>query len=138
MEKDGLLTEEELKKIYSNFDKTEEDGLKNILKYFDRIHDKLFTFNNIMIAGYFALSKIYNTISMAMILIPIANLCILIYIEYRMMEKSRFESNIWNKNGNEISINNKNLDKTNLFSLFAIVSTLVVLIIFLSNLFIKK
>ena len=46
------MNDEELEEIDKNFKKTEEDGVKNILRYFDRIHDKLFTFNNIMIAGY--------------------------------------------------------------------------------------
>lgn len=79
---------------YSEFDNTTEQGKKNILKYFDRIHDKLFTFNNIMIAGFFALSKIETEISIKYILIPITNLIFLIYIEYRMMELSRIESNV--------------------------------------------
>lgn len=42
---------------YSEFDNTTEQGKKNILKYFDRIHDKLFTFNNIMIAGFLLYQK---------------------------------------------------------------------------------
>ena len=43
----------EHKRIIENFKNTETEGLKNILMYFGKIHDKLFTFNNILIAGFF-------------------------------------------------------------------------------------
>ncbi|MBX9780857.1 MAG: hypothetical protein K2X26_10965 [Chitinophagaceae bacterium] len=43
--------EKESNEIEARMTKIEEDGLKNILKHFDRIHDKLFTFNNILIAA---------------------------------------------------------------------------------------
>lgn len=99
----GLMTEKELFEIDQRFKRTEEEGFKNLLKHFDRIHDKLFTFNNILIAGYFALSKLDNKISVSTILIPIANLIILLLIEYKMMVKSKFESEITKKSGQEIS-----------------------------------
>lgn len=41
--------DEELAEIPRRFEKMEQDGKRDILKYFDRIHDKLFTFNNILI-----------------------------------------------------------------------------------------
>lgn len=75
-----------------NFDYTEEQGKNNILKYFDRIHDKLFIFNNILIVGFFTLSQISPKILIINILFPIVNLCFLIFIEYRMMQLSRTES----------------------------------------------
>jgi hypothetical protein len=43
-----MTDNEEFKEI----DDAEEQGKKNIIKYFDRLHDKLFTFNNIMIVGF--------------------------------------------------------------------------------------
>jgi hypothetical protein len=33
----------------------EAEGIKNPLKYFDRINDKLFTINNILMVGFFTL-----------------------------------------------------------------------------------
>lgn len=117
--------------IDNPFYKTEEEGLKNTLKYFDRIHDKLFTFNNILIAGYFALSKFENEISLATILIPISNLAFLIYIEYRMMEKSRFESNIRDCTMKDISLYGRRINQTNRFSLLSIFSTSIVTVLFL-------
>ncbi len=115
-------------RIDNSFKKTEEEGIKNLLKYFDRIHDKLFSFNNILIAGYFALIKIApdHRISAYRILIPLANLLILLYIEWKMMEKSRFEADIMNKNSGDIAKHGKGIRNTNLYSFSAILSTLVV------------
>ena len=116
-------------------DKMEEEGLKNVLKYFDRIHDKLFTFNNILIAGYFALSKIENSMSSNFILIPLFNLGFLLYIEARMIEKSRFEPNIKKKSSSDIDQFGKRVNNTNRLSLLALASTLFVTCFFLVNLF---
>jgi hypothetical protein len=127
----GLMTMKELEEMEQRHNKMEEEALKNMLKHFDRIHDKLFTFNNILIAGYFTLSKIKNEISVATILIPIANLIILLFIEYRMMEKNRFESHITKKLPSEIDKWGKGISRTNLYSLLAITSTGIVTIIFL-------
>lgn len=125
------MTEKELSEMDQRFKKTEEEGLKNLLKHFDRIHDKLFTFNNILIAGYFALSKLENKISLSFIMLPIANFIILLFIEYKMMEKSRFESQITKKPMNEISKWGKSIERTNQYSLLSIISTSIVTIIFL-------
>jgi hypothetical protein len=114
-----------------NMKKTEEEGLQNTLKHFDRIHDKLFDFNNILIAGYFALSAIKHDVPIKSILIPIINMLFLIFIEYRMMEKSRFQSDIRNKRQDEITKWGKGIAKTNLYSLFIIITTFVVIGVFL-------
>jgi hypothetical protein len=120
------------------FDETEEQGQKNILKYFDRIHDKLFSFNNIMIAGFFALSKFENPISIKNILIPFINLGIILYIEYRMMELSRTESIMKSIPINELpkKLYNKYGIITKI-SLVSIISTLIVTLIFLYYLLFK-
>lgn len=110
----------------------EEQGKKNVLKYFDRIHDKLFTFNNILIAGYFALSKIVDKTPSKSILFPILNLIILIYIEYKMMEISRSEASFKKDLPNKL-YNNYNL--VTVYSFIAIASTSIVTIIFLYYLF---
>ena len=115
----------------ARFKKTEEEGLKNLLKHFDRIHDKLFTFNNILIAGYFAIAKFDVSISKATIIIPIANLLFLIFIEYRMMEKSRFESEITQKSLESITKWGQKISRTNLYSLLTILTTSIVMGVFL-------
>ena len=46
------MINKEIDQIDQKLSQIEEEGIKNTLKHFDRIHDKLFTFNNILIAGY--------------------------------------------------------------------------------------
>lgn len=133
--KRDIITDEEMAEIDASIKKTEEEGKKNIVKYFDRIHDKLFTFNNIIIAGHFALSKVVDSISSYNILVPIGNMIVLVFIEYRMMEKSRFEADVSNRTFSEIKKQGKNITNTNLFSLLAIVSTSIVTVHFLVKLF---
>jgi hypothetical protein len=134
-EKRELMTDKELDEIDENFKRSEIEGVQNILKYFDRIHDKLFTFNNILIGGYFALSQIYDSFSIYGIIIPLINLAILLFIEYRMMEKSRFEADVRNKTSEEIKKHGLSINKTNLYSLFAILTTTVVVGVFIYNVF---
>lgn len=121
----------EVQEIDERMKKREEIGLANVLKHFDRIHDKLFTFNNILIAGYFTLSKIEPSVPVKTILIPILNLCFLIFIEYRQMEKSRFESDIRNKSITDIDKYGKKINKTNQYSLASILTTTIVTLAFL-------
>lgn len=127
----GITSEEEIAKRDARWEKWEKDGVRDVLKYFDRIHDKLFNFNNILIAGYFTISKIFNYASPILILIPISNLAVLVFIEYRMMEKSRFDSEVTKKTILDIQGNRRRISKTNLYSLYSIISTSIVLLIFL-------
>lgn len=115
----------------ANMKKVEEEGLQNTLKHFDRIHDKLFDFNNLLIAGYFALSALKQNVPIRAILFPIINMLLLIVIEYRMMEKSRFQSDIRNKRAEDIAKWGKGISNTNLYSLLIIFTTLIVTSVFL-------
>ena len=135
LEEQDLMTSKKLDEIDENIKQLEVEGIQNILKYFDRIHDKLFTFNNILIGGYFALSQIYDSFSIYEILIPLINLGILIFIEYQMMEKSRFEADIKNKTSREIENYGTSINKTNLYSLLTILATTIVAVIFIYNVF---
>ncbi len=125
----------DVEKTFENFKRIENEGVRDILKYFDRIHDKLFTFNNILIAGYFALSRFFESFSIYMIIVPIVNLGLLLLIEYRMMEKSRFESEITRKTSKEIDKHGLRINKTTRFSLYSILSTTIVVLIFIFSLF---
>jgi len=131
---DKLPISEEMSEIWDRIRKTEEEGLKNILKHFDRIHDKLFSFNNILIAGYFAVSKLENKLAIEYILIPIANLVFLIYIEYRMLEKSRLESKITKVEQSDRDRLGDMISNTNLFSFLSILTTFIVAVFFLYHL----
>jgi hypothetical protein len=118
--------EKDLAKMDDRMNKREEEGLKNVLKHFDRIHDKLFSLNTMFIAGFFALIKISSNISTLTILIPVLNMLYLIWIEYRMMEKSRFESDIKSKTPSEIKKWGKSISLNNWLSLLSIALTLIV------------
>ena len=115
-----------------SLEKKAYDGVRDVFKYFDRINDKLFNFNNILIAGFFAVGKLKDDVPMWMIIFPIINLCIFIFIEYMIMEKSRMEAYLLD-NFNEHRYK-KNINKTNLYSLVTIISTLLVTVFFLFNL----
>lgn len=54
------------------------------LKYYDRINDKLFSFNNFLMAAFIALTQIMDGVSNLIPLVPITNMLLLIYIDYRM------------------------------------------------------
>lgn len=113
------------------FEHTQQEGLKNLLKHFDRLHDSLFSFNNILIAGFFTISEFGKKVSPWSIIIPLLNLGVLIFIEYRMMNKSRFEADIMNKTPEQINKWGKGINNTNLYSLLCIFTTLIVTAIFL-------
>ncbi|CAA7387257.1 hypothetical protein [Chryseobacterium fistulae] len=141
-EKQKLELEETFKsvdKTIASLEKKAYDGTRDILKYFDRIHDKLFTFNNIMIVGFFTISKIKEGVPIEFILVPILNLVLIVYIEYRMMEKSRFEANILDNDlhtiQEKIKKQGKAIDKSTFYSLLSIFTTFVVTCFFLYNLF---
>lgn len=117
----------EVEEFEKKINKIKEDAVKNILSHFNRINDKLFTFNNILIGGYFALSRIYDDINIKVIMIPFINLIFLIFLEYLMMEKSRKEASVDELGLDEfIKFTENKETRPTLFSLLAIVSTLSV------------
>ena len=77
------------------FDETAKSGQKNILHYFDRIHDKVFNFNNIMIAAYLVLGTFPSNspiLPLWTVTFPIINLIYLIILDIKQMEIHRFAS----------------------------------------------
>ena len=130
--------EESLKEadeMINNFKEQEKQGLRDILRYYDRIHDKLFSFNNMLIAGYFVIIAMPNSQTNPWwILLPIFNMLNLVFVDYEMMEKSRFESAIMSKSQKEIQNHGKRISKTTWRSLFPIISTLIVTFVFVIQL----
>lgn len=125
----------DIDEITKNFKEQEKQGQRDLLRYYDRIHDKLFSFNNMLIAGYFVIIAMPNsTMSPWWMILPIINMLHLVFVDYEMMEKSRFDSNIMNKSEKEIYQYGKRISKTTLRSLFTIISTLTTTIIFLIQL----
>ena len=111
----GIMTETELKEMDDRLNKVQEVGLSDLVKYFDRIHDKIFQLNTIIIGGYFALIAIQPKTSVWFITIPILNFFILLYVDYRMMEKSRLESNIKNLGPDKLKRHGELVESTTLY-----------------------
>jgi hypothetical protein len=136
------MTEEEIEQslkeadeVIQNFKEQEKQGLHDILRYYDRIHDKLFSFNNMLIAGYFVIIAMPDSQTNPWwILLPIFNMLNLVFVDYEMMEKSRFESAIMSKSQKEIQNHGKRISKTTWRSLFTIISTLIVTFVFIIQL----
>lgn len=111
--------------------KREENAVADITKYFDRIHDYISHYNNLLIGAFFALAQFQENISRWTILFPVTNLWFLIVINYRQMENSRFLSDITNKPFDQIEKYGTSISRTNTLSLLAIVSTFIVTLAFL-------
>lgn len=127
--------QKEADEIIQNIKEQEKQGLCDILRYYDRIHDKLFSFNNMLIAGYFVIIAIPNSLTNPWwILLPIFNMLNLVFVDYEMMEESRFESTIMSNPEEEIQKSGKRISKTIWRSLFTIISTLIVTFVFVVQL----
>ena len=75
--------------IIKEFKNDASEALKKIQSTFDRIQDKLFNFNNMLIAAFLGLSKFPSgepILSLWMAILPIANLIYLMFLEYWQME----------------------------------------------------
>lgn len=103
-----------------------DDALNKISSSFDRIHDKLFTFNNIMLAAFLGLSK-YPTenpiFDLWSVFLPIVNLIFLIILEKTQMEIYRHQSLEMKWEEPDRVQHGKMINKQNLRSLLAIFIT---------------
>lgn len=126
----GIMTETELKEMTQRFERIEEAGIADTQKYFDRMHDKVFSLNNLLMAAYFALIAIRKDVPSWSLVVPALNSILLLYIDYRMLRRARLQANI-------TTIGEKDRDRygaiqngTNLYSLLSIYSTIAVVVIF--------
>ncbi|MCM1218547.1 MAG: hypothetical protein NC548_29005 [Lachnospiraceae bacterium] len=81
--------EESLHRLEQQIERVEYDANRDVLKHFDRLHDKLFTFNTVFITGYFALCQINKEFNSLILLLPFCALSVLVYIEHYMKEIAR-------------------------------------------------
>ena len=105
-----------------------EEASNKIQTYFDRIHDKLFTINGILVASYFGFGKFPledPIISLWLATLPICVLFYLVFLEHRQMEIFRHTSQRmqWDFK-NDVDKYGKMIQKQNLRSLLAIIVTL--------------
>ncbi len=93
-----LDTKETFAETNKLFDKVEnrvENATSQIQNTFDRIHDKVFNFNNILIAAYIALGTFPSDspkLRLWTVVFPIFNLIYMIVLDIRQMEIHRFAS----------------------------------------------
>ncbi|WEA00828.1 hypothetical protein [Mucilaginibacter sp. SJ] len=109
----------------------EKQGIQDIVKYFDRMHDKLLSVNNIFIAAYLALIAFKKDVPHNLLWVPMLNMGLLIYIDWRLMESSRRMANKGSMTLELANIHSRKGDHTNLLSLLSLVSTIVETILFI-------
>jgi len=118
--------------IFKRFDNEAERAMGEIVKYFNRIHDKLFAYQLFFLAGYISLIAIPSIrISVWWLLIPVFCVGRLIYIDWKMMEQNRQRANIKNLNLVQIEELNKEQNSITLNSLEVILESFITTIGFI-------
>ncbi|UKN02021.1 hypothetical protein K6119_00635 [Paracrocinitomix mangrovi] len=117
---------QESNKLMEKVEDRVQHSTQQIQNSFDRIHDKVFNFNNIMIGAYLVLGTFPTDspiLPLWSIIFPIIILIYLVIIEIRQMEIHRFASN--EKNWTEADRNKfgKKIDSQTMMSLIALVLT---------------
>ena len=126
----GIMTDQELKEMDQRFERLEETGIADTQKYFDRMHDKVFSLNNLLIAAYFALIAFRKDVPSWSLVLPTLNCVLLLYVDYRMLLRARLQANITKVSGEERERYGSIQEGTNLYSLVSIYLTIVVLLSF--------
>jgi hypothetical protein len=128
-ENDGLDSESQ--KLFEKSDSRVENSLNQIQNTFDRIHDKVFNFNNILIGAYLVLGTFPSEspkLKLWTVMFPIINLIYLIYIDIRQMEIHRFASREQEWTANERQEYGRLISRQTRLSLFALTFSLGCLI----------
>lgn len=124
-------TDNETKEILRKIDNRVENSLNQIQLSFDKIHDRLFNFNSVLIAIFLVLGTFPNNapfIELWTSVFPITNLLFLIFIEWRQMEIHRFASKEVNWTEKERIKYGKLISSQSLISLFSIITTIAIFI----------
>ena len=123
-----IEAEDALKKI----ERQAEYSCHNIEKYFDRIHDKLFTYQLFILTGYVSLVILPQiNISLLWILIPFSCITRLIWIDYDMMKFHRQFSKIMELSSEQRGQISKTANKATCKSLEVIIESLISTILFI-------
>ena len=137
-EQDVDDTLKECEDIFKRFDNVEERAKGEIVKYFDRIHDKLFAYQLFFLAGYISLIAIPSiSISVWWLLLPVFGVGRLIHIDWKMMEQNRKIANINQLTSIQIEELNKELRTININSLEVILESILTTIGFIGALVVK-
>jgi hypothetical protein len=125
-----IMTEHELKEMDQRFERLEENGIADTQKYFDRMHDKVFSLNNLLIAAYLGLIAFKKDVPSWILIIPAINSVLLLYIDCRMLLRARLQANITNAGVKDRNRYGSIQTGTNLYSLLSIYSTITALAVF--------
>lgn len=119
-------------KILEKSDRRVENATNQIQNSFDRINDKVFNFNNIMIGVYLVLGSFPNKSPEIEIwsfiwpfIWPLMNLGFLIYFDYQQMEIYRFASREQQWRSIELEEYGTRIRKQTRLSLIVIISSLL-------------
>lgn len=127
---EALIKENEA--IMKIMDKVEEKAKDEIVKYFDRMHDKLFAFQLILLAGYIAVVLIPSVGGSPWLLIlPILCVARMIHLDWRMMEHNRVLADVKNRNKRQIDKLNEKQMWTNLQSIEILLESIAMSALFI-------
>ena len=127
---EALIKENE--EIMQRMDMVKEKAKDEVVKYFDRIHDKLFAYQLFFLAGYISLVAIPSIhVSPWMLIIPVFCVARLIHLDWRMMEHNRVLADLKNQNKQKLDKLNEKQMWTNMQSLEVILESMVTTIIFI-------
>lgn len=127
----------ESNKLLKKSDERVENALNQIQNTFDRIHDKAFDFNNILIGAYLVLGTFPSEspqLKLWTVIFPLINLVYLVYIDIRQMEIHRFAAREQEWTAVDREEYGKRINKQTLLSLLALVLSLGCLIYLLVEL----
>lgn len=122
--------DKEVADIDARMTQREQDGISETVKYFDRINDKSSSVNTLLIGGYLSLIAFKDHVPPIIIVVPVLNLIFLWSVDYYMMKRSRLLSRCKSLNSQETNEIGNSTDYANTLSIFLIVSTLLVLGVF--------
>jgi hypothetical protein len=134
-EADELFSESN--KLLDKIDNRVENSLNQIQNTFDRVHDKAFNFNNVLIGAYLVLGTFPNDqpkLKLWTVLFPMINLVYLVYIDIRQMEIHRFAAREQEWTATDIEEHGRRISKQTRLSLFALALSLVFLIYLITKL----
>lgn len=118
-------------KLMEKSDKRVEYSINQIQSSFDRIHDKVFNFNNILIGVYLVLGTFPNNfpiLNIWTVTFPIINLVYLVCIDIRQMEIHRFASREQEWTSLEHNEYERKIKNQTTLSLFALIFSLIILV----------
>ncbi|WP_196889988.1 hypothetical protein [Aureivirga sp. CE67] len=117
---------EELESTTKKIEADEIEAITKIQSTFDRIHDKVFAFNNILIVAFLGLSKYPSDkliFQLWVSILPIFNLIFLMILEKWQMERYRLESIKSKWSDSDFIKHNKMIRSQNIKSLLSIIIT---------------